>query len=61
MGFERAFITLFGQDVQTFTDIMILNLDQLRQQLDQEESSNIGPMAALCVLNKQLQRFIDSP
>jgi hypothetical protein len=37
MGFERTFTTLFGQDVQTFTDIMILNLDQLRQQLDREE------------------------
>lgn len=60
MGFERAFATLFGQDVQAFTDTMILNLDQLRQQLDQAEPSNIGSMAALCVLNKQLQVFIDS-
>ena len=60
MGFERAFTTLFGQDVQTFTDTMILNLDQLRQQLDQEESSKIGSIAAVCVLNKQLQVFIDS-
>ena len=31
MGFERAFATLFGQDVETFTDTMILNLDQLQQ------------------------------
>ena len=38
---------------------MILNLDQL-QQLDQGESSNIGSMAALCVINKQLQVFINS-
>ena len=60
MGFERAFATLFGQDVQTFTDTMILNLDQLQQQLDQGESSNIGSMASLCVINKQLQVFIDS-
>jgi hypothetical protein len=41
MEFERAFATLFGQDVQNFTDTMILNLDQLQQQLDQGESSNI--------------------
>ena len=60
MGFERAFATLFGQDVQTFTDTMILNLDQLRQQLDQAEPSNIGSLAALCVINKQLLKFIDS-
>ena len=33
MGFERAFATLFGQDVEDFTDTMILNLDQLLQQL----------------------------
>lgn len=60
MGFERAFATLFGQDVQTFTDTMIHNLDQLRQQLDQAEPSNIGSMASLCVINKQLHKFIDS-
>jgi hypothetical protein len=60
MGFERAFATLFGQDVQTFTETMILNLDQLQQQLDQGESSNIGSMASLCVINKQLQVFINS-
>ncbi|PWA61472.1 Actin-binding, cofilin/tropomyosin type [Artemisia annua] len=60
MGFERAFATLFGQDVQTCIHTMILNLDQLRQQIDQAELSNIGSMAALCVLNKQLQVFFDS-
>ena len=60
MGFERAFATLFGQDVQTFTCKMILNLDQLQQQLDQGESSKLGSMAAFCVINKQLQVFIDS-
>ena len=59
MGFTHAFATLFGQDVQIFTDTMILNLDQLQQQLDEGESSNIGSMAALCVLNKQLQVFIN--
>ena len=60
MGFERAFATLFGQDVENFTDTMILNLDQLQQQLDQREFSNAGSMAALCVINKQFQTFIDS-
>ncbi|GJY43298.1 hypothetical protein Tco_0431511, partial [Tanacetum coccineum] len=28
-GFKRAFMTLFGQDVDTFTSIMLLNIDQL--------------------------------
>ncbi|GJU50315.1 hypothetical protein Tco_1219870 [Tanacetum coccineum] len=32
--FERAFATLFEQDVQTFTGIMLLNLDQLEKQLE---------------------------
>ena len=60
MGFERAFATLFGQDAETFTDTMILNLDQLQQQLDQGETSKCGSIAALSVINKQLQVFIDS-
>lgn len=60
MGFERAFATLFGQDVQTFTDTMILNLDQLQQQLEQGEYSKIGSIFSLCVINKKLQVFINS-
>ena len=34
MGFVRAFATLFGYDLQDFSEIMILNLNQLQQQLD---------------------------
>ncbi|GKE36728.1 hypothetical protein Tco_1460133 [Tanacetum coccineum] len=50
-GFERAFKTLFEQDVQTqdvetFTGTMFLNVDQLEKQLDKEEFQDIGPMAA---------------
>jgi hypothetical protein len=60
MGFERAFATLFGQDVEDFTDTMILNLDQLQQQLDQGNSFKMESMAALCVIHKQLQVFCDS-
>ena len=36
-GFERAFVSLFVQDVQTFRDSMLLNLEQLEKQLDKEE------------------------
>ena len=57
--YERAFATIFGQDVHTFTGTMILNLDQLEQLLDQGEFPKIGFMAAFCVINKQLQVFFD--
>ncbi|GJR86833.1 hypothetical protein Tco_0210844 [Tanacetum coccineum] len=33
-GFKRAFATLFGQDVETFTGTMFLNMDQIEKQLD---------------------------
>ncbi|GKA38906.1 hypothetical protein Tco_0731457 [Tanacetum coccineum] len=45
-GFKRAFATLFGQDVETFTGTMFQNMDQLEKQLDNEEFQEIGSMAA---------------
>jgi hypothetical protein len=59
-GYHRAFTTLFRQDVETFTVKMILYLDQLQQQLDKGEFSEGRSMAAFCVINNQLQVFIDS-
>ncbi|GJV75404.1 hypothetical protein Tco_1506988 [Tanacetum coccineum] len=59
-GFERAFASLFDQDVQTFRDSMLLNLDQLQKQLDKEEFQEDRSMAAFWVFNKQFQVFIDS-
>ncbi|GKE98069.1 hypothetical protein Tco_0021420, partial [Tanacetum coccineum] len=35
--FKRAFMSLFGQDVDTFTSTMLLNVDQLQKQLDKDE------------------------
>ncbi|GKB70551.1 hypothetical protein Tco_0931963 [Tanacetum coccineum] len=32
-GFKRAFMSLFGQDDDTFTSMMFLNVDQLQKQL----------------------------
>ncbi|GJU87718.1 hypothetical protein Tco_1295264 [Tanacetum coccineum] len=58
--FKRAFATLFEQDVQTFTGIMLLNLDQLEKQLDKDEFQGDRSMAAFCVINKQFQMFIDT-
>ncbi|GJT45345.1 hypothetical protein Tco_0954060 [Tanacetum coccineum] len=52
-GFKRAFATLFGQDVETFTGTMFLNVDQLEKQLDNEEFQEIGSMAAFKVLETQ--------
>ncbi|GKC97145.1 hypothetical protein Tco_1167420 [Tanacetum coccineum] len=57
--FERAFMALFDQDVQTFTGSMLLNLNQLEHQLDKEEFQETGSMDAFRVLKKQFQRFIN--
>ncbi|GKF16340.1 hypothetical protein Tco_0061258 [Tanacetum coccineum] len=59
-GFKRAFATLFGQDVETFTGTMFLNMDQLDKQLDKEEFQEIGSMAAFKVLETQFKMFIKS-
>ncbi|GJV50108.1 hypothetical protein Tco_1440320 [Tanacetum coccineum] len=59
-GFKRAFMSLFGQDDDTFTSTMLLNVDQLQKQLDKDEFQEDGTMAAFCVINRQFQKFIDS-
>ncbi|GKA43724.1 hypothetical protein Tco_0736448 [Tanacetum coccineum] len=59
-GFERAFASLFDQDVQTFTGTMLLNLDQLENQLDKEEFQEIRSFNAFRVLMTQFQTFINS-
>ncbi|GJZ76700.1 hypothetical protein Tco_0641372 [Tanacetum coccineum] len=60
-GYERAFASLFDQDVQTFTGTMLLNLDQLEQQLDKEEFQEIGSMDAfryfLAYTQTEVQQF----
>ncbi|GJU21176.1 hypothetical protein Tco_1154518 [Tanacetum coccineum] len=59
-GFKREFMSLFGQDVDTFTRIMLLNVDQLQKQLDKDEFQEDGSMTAFWVVNNQFQKFIDS-
>ncbi|GJS54797.1 hypothetical protein Tco_0628159 [Tanacetum coccineum] len=59
-GFRRAFMSIFGQDVDTFTSTMLLNVDQLQKQLDKDEFQEDGSMAAFWVVNNQFQKFIDS-
>ncbi|GKB19637.1 retrovirus-related pol polyprotein from transposon TNT 1-94 [Tanacetum coccineum] len=51
---------LFGQDVDTFTRTMLLNVDQLQKQLDKDEFQEDGSMTAFWVVNNQFQKFIDS-
>ncbi|GJT66585.1 hypothetical protein Tco_1018065 [Tanacetum coccineum] len=59
-GFKRAFMSLFGQDANTFTSTMLLNIDQLQKQLDKDEFQEDESMTAFWVVNNQFQKFIDS-
>ncbi|GJT74936.1 putative reverse transcriptase domain-containing protein [Tanacetum coccineum] len=54
-GFKRAFLSLFGQDDDTFTSTMFLNVDQLQKQLDKDEFQEDGSMAAFWVINRQIK------
>ncbi|GJU39046.1 hypothetical protein Tco_1192003, partial [Tanacetum coccineum] len=45
-GFKRAFMSLFGQDADTFTSTMLLNVDQLQKQLDKDKLQEDESMAA---------------
>ncbi|GJW50143.1 hypothetical protein Tco_0091494 [Tanacetum coccineum] len=60
-GFKRAFMSLFGQDVDTFTRTMLLNVDQLQKSTrTKNEFQEDGSMTAFWVVNNQFQKFIDS-
>ncbi|GKA19901.1 hypothetical protein Tco_0699816 [Tanacetum coccineum] len=59
-GFRRAFMSIFGQDVDTFTRTMLLNVDQLQKQLDKDKFQEDGSMTAFWVVNNQFQKFINS-
>ncbi|GJT41941.1 hypothetical protein Tco_0941806 [Tanacetum coccineum] len=45
-GFKLAFILLFGQDVETFTSVIFLYVDQLEKQLDKDEFQEDDSMDA---------------
>ncbi|GJY56250.1 hypothetical protein Tco_0455365 [Tanacetum coccineum] len=53
-------MSLFGQDADTFTSTMLLNVDQLQKKLDKDEFQEDGSMAAVWVVNNQFQMFINS-
>ncbi|GJV08194.1 hypothetical protein Tco_1345850 [Tanacetum coccineum] len=46
-GFKREFMSLFGQDVDTFTRTMLLNVDQLQKQLDKDEFQEMDTMDSI--------------
>ncbi|GJV21317.1 hypothetical protein Tco_1370337 [Tanacetum coccineum] len=58
-GFKREFMSLFGQDVDTFTRTMILNVDQLQKKLDKDELQEIDSLNSLWFVNKPVQKFIE--
>nr|GEW63382.1 hypothetical protein [Tanacetum cinerariifolium] len=59
-GFKRAFATLFGQDIETFTGTMFLNMEQLEKQLDKEDFQEIGSMAAFNHTKLAIPEFRDT-
>ncbi|GJU74109.1 hypothetical protein Tco_1265514 [Tanacetum coccineum] len=63
-AFKRAFATVFGQNVETFTGTIFLNIDKLEKQLDKEEFQEIGSMAAfqyfLEYTQLEIQEFRDT-
>nr|GEY35404.1 zinc finger, CCHC-type [Tanacetum cinerariifolium] len=59
-GFKRAFMSLFGQDADTFTSTMLLNVDHLQKQLDKDEFQEDGSMTTFWGVNNKFQKFIDS-
>ncbi|GJT98211.1 hypothetical protein Tco_1093729 [Tanacetum coccineum] len=57
-GFERAFASIFDQDVQTFRVSLLLNLDQLQKQLDKDEFQEDRSMAAFGIKVKQFRETL---
>nr|GEV48590.1 hypothetical protein [Tanacetum cinerariifolium] len=59
-GFKRAFATLFGQDIETFTGTMFLHVEQLEKQLDIEHFQEIGSMDAFNYTQLAILEFRDT-
>ncbi|GJU93942.1 hypothetical protein Tco_1318698 [Tanacetum coccineum] len=56
-GFKRAFMSLFGQDNDTFTSTILFNVEQLQKQLDKDEFQEDGSMAAFWFTETLLQHM----
>ncbi|GKB45977.1 hypothetical protein Tco_0896730 [Tanacetum coccineum] len=55
-GFKRAFMSLFGQDADTFTSTMLLNVDQLQKQLDKDKFQEDGSMESFLVYDRRVNK-----
>nr|GEV60335.1 uncharacterized mitochondrial protein AtMg00810-like [Tanacetum cinerariifolium] len=55
-GFKRAFMSLFGQDADTFTNTMLLNIDQLKKQLEKDEFQEDRSMAVFWVYDRRVNK-----
>ncbi|GJU83010.1 hypothetical protein Tco_1285375 [Tanacetum coccineum] len=58
-GFKRAFMSLFGQDDDTFTSTMFLNVDQLQKQLDKDEFQEDKSVAERTRHQRQYDRRVN--
>ncbi|GKD60417.1 hypothetical protein Tco_1297926 [Tanacetum coccineum] len=60
-GFRRAFMSIFGQDVDAFTRTMFLNVDQQQQQqLDKDEFQEDGSMTAFWMSKIDTGKALDA-
>ncbi|GJY28357.1 hypothetical protein Tco_0404124 [Tanacetum coccineum] len=59
--FKRHFMSLYGQDVDTFTRTMLLNVDQLQKQLDKDEFQEDGSMTAFWMNRGSTTFFSEIP
>ncbi|GJX27015.1 hypothetical protein Tco_0233311 [Tanacetum coccineum] len=57
-GFKRAFMSLFGQDVDTFTSTMLLNIDQIQKQLDKDKFQEDDPWQPFGIEVKQFRETL---
>ncbi|GKA34976.1 hypothetical protein Tco_0721405 [Tanacetum coccineum] len=60
-GFKRAFMSLFGQDVDIFTSTMLFDVEQLQKQLDKDKFQEDGSMAAFWVYFAEYTRIEVKP
>ena len=60
MGYGRAFATLFGNDYDDLSVMIIMNLNQLQKQPNLKETLQMGSATTLNSLNEILQTFIKS-
>ncbi|GJT22105.1 hypothetical protein Tco_0892042 [Tanacetum coccineum] len=59
-GFQRAFLSLFGEEVEYFAPRLFFNMDKLEKQLNVEELNEEIAMVVFKVFNNQFWHFINN-